>query len=147
MTITVLKHHNCGGFLSFDISSMFNFKTPSFSINPDGISLGVFEIQTKRNWTAKLVCSKCSKEIEVTDDREIEIQCPVCEKWYSPSKVGTSHELYALCTGCQKDLEKEGESSNPGVQRTKLYLKLPAKGVKFVSLAEVLKIRVSFGKE
>lgn len=145
--MSTFKHADCGGELILDVAAMFSFRTPSLSISPEGITVGVLELESRRTKNAlpTFCCAKCSENIALKDFKEIETMCLVCRGYKSVGISYISRELSCICSDCKKALENPRSAGiSESVKRVLTYINTPTRGFSFVKFTDVLEMKLKF---
>lgn len=145
----IFYHKGCGGVMSIDILKSFTWKSPSITLTPDGLKIGVTEFRGtsgKKNGVA-FSCNKCDKEISIADaGSELELECTVCQKKFSIEHVSNNRQLQCVCDDCQQVLTGKKEPTTARQKDFVKYIFLGAKqkDISFVPVTTILDKSVSF---
>lgn len=140
--MTILKHKRCGGQLHVNTAGLFLFKSPQMNITPDGIIVGVQEMQENPNGHASFCCSKCSAEIALTDFSSIIIECCVCRKFHAVDL--SKHAMFGIvCNDCA-DMLAGKKSPSEDVGKVMEYIYIPDGSARLTLVSEILtkKVRI-----
>ena len=141
--ISTFSHKRCGGQLFMDILGMFTLRVPSLSVTPEGITVGVCELLPKTKGSPVFRCSKCDNEIDVTSSDEIQVKCSICHEDHSVTKTFCTYHLDSVCEDCLLMLTGEKKPTEE-IKKITARLVLPKTGIKYVTYAEVLKMKLNF---
>lgn len=132
-------HNKCGGNLFLDLSGLLCLKTPSLSISPEGITVGVSEIQYNKKAQPSFSCDKCGKSVACTNSEEIMVECSLCGNFVESPNISNCFQIPACCESCKNQLSGKEKPSDK-IARIAEYLVLP-KGLNFIPYSELLKKR------
>jgi hypothetical protein len=138
---TFLHGKECKGILHLDMSTGFTLKTPSLGISPNGIVVGVLELQARSKITPTFYCEMCSQS--VTNAEEINVQCSICDKYNPVKDCHTSHQINILCEECRSMLSGEKEP-NDKIKNISKYLSIKNGGIETKPLSSVFKKKILF---
>lgn len=140
---SLLKHvGECGGNLHVDITRMFTIRTPSVTITPRGIFVGVMELQKVKgkDSTYELTCEKCSESISKEDFAEdAGVTCMVCRKTKPSDEVSCCEQIAAICHECAGYLSDGNKEPVPEYIRPLSSVVRITKDMKLKTYSEILK--------
>lgn len=143
MNFSVLSHKNCGGYLYADVRDIFCIETPSISISPDGIFLGVLELNlaSSKEPKIKFRCGKCNSTLS-NDSKDVYAKCLACSKIKEIAVMYTSKEIPCICEDCLESLREENDNPIPEhLLNIASWIRI-TKSIKVVKLTTILKKKV-----
>lgn len=147
-TPSLFLHKDCGGHFYVDISTAFEWNTPSLSIQPEGISIGVTEFRSIKlsGNGPSLRCDKCGKSFSFSASiKTTEVTCFICGDVVPVSEAGTARQILCACKTCQDIINGKEKPANPRQERVVEFIFLGNAGrISFTPLSDLLKRSIKF---
>ena len=149
MTKSLFKHAGCGGNIYVDISKAFEWPTPSLTITPEGISVGVTEFRVKRQSKKSgpvLRCDTCEEEWLLQEAVEhVEADCQICGDTKPIAQMGNNRQVQCACKSCQDVIMGVKSPENERQRRVMEFIFFGnTKSISFVSFADILSKPIRF---
>lgn len=138
MAKTFLIHGGrCKGGIILDITRGFVISSPSISVSTRGLSIGVTEISTRKNYAGDVdyFCSKCCHVVDVSD---ISCKCLVCTKDKAVAEMYISSRILFACESCKSAIEGNDNNLSEEMKKIISYLRAGRETLDFVPMTQVL---------
>lgn len=145
----MLYHRDCGGSISIDITNIITWKSPSISIQPEGIKVGVTEIRSISELDtsrATFCCEKCGQKnlpLEKLDDFA-DIDCPVCGDKTPITELMVARNGLSLCPSCLKIAKGEKATKKERIIKVIKYFNLEGARLVFKPYSEMVTKKIIF---
>lgn len=145
MGFSLFKHNKikCGGNLIMEITDMFSIKTPSLSITPEGIYVGVVELGLAgyKKPTFMFCCEKCGDTIKKEKfEEEIVVTCMICRMNKPLGEISTCNQISSICADCVQCLGADNTEPIPEhLKAISSWLRITA-DIKLKNYLDILKV-------
>lgn len=145
----MLYHRNCGGQISVDITNIILWKSPSISIQPEGIKIGVTEIRSTSELDtsrATFCCEKCEeKNLPLSElEKFADTECPICGEKTPITEFMISKSGLGLCSSCLKVAKGEKTTKKTRILNTLKFFNLEGARLTFQPFSEMVMKRIIF---
>lgn len=145
----MLYHHGCGGTISIDLSKTISWKSPSISIHPEGIKIGVTEIKSitevnPNNVT--FICDKCNEEeLDIKNlEKFADMECPICGGKTSLEDLMIARNGFCLCNSCLKIARGDKTTKRERILRNLMYFNLQNSRMEFTPISNMVVKKINF---
>lgn len=145
----MLYHRDCGGQISIDITNIITWKSPSVSLQPEGIKIGVTEFRSTTELDtsrATFCCEKCDERNLPMEKMEefADMECPICGEKTPINQLMISRTGLSLCPSCLKIAKGEKSTKKERILKVLKYFNLEGTGLTFKPFSEMVTKRIIF---